>query len=136
MGAEPLQLLAGGEFEMYLSPRNSRNRCLLRSKKWHLLSTDKMSQLTNHNVGQSNLIYICSYLPSAQEPGGAVGAACPQLWGPVCGAPKLSARTEQLLLVIFCFVFYRLKGQRVKHKWPKTDEKTRFGGNLDFSNVN
>ena len=42
-GAGPSNFLAGGALVMYLSPRNSRNRGLLRS-------TDTMSQLTSRNT--------------------------------------------------------------------------------------
>ena len=50
----------------------------------------------------------------------------------ICGrCPNPSARTENLLLFIFSFRFYRWKGQRVENKWPKTDEKTRFCDTLD-----
>ena len=68
----------------------------------------------------------------AREPGGVSGGSLPELWGRVDGAPKPSARTENLLRFVFLFRFYRRKGQRMKKKWRKIDEKTRFGGTLGF----
>ena len=58
-------------------------------------------------LARSNLIYaVIGHMRGNRE--GAVGAACPQLWGRVDGAPKLSALTEKLLLFIFSFRFYRM----------------------------
>ena len=61
-------------------------------------------------LARSNLMYaIICHMRGNRE--GAVEAACPQLWVRVDGAPKPSARTEKLLLFIFCFV---LIGEKAK----------------------
>ena len=115
---------------MYLSPRNSRNRGLLRSDTCWVLTQCRSWPVAM--LAKSNLIYaVICYMRGDRE--GAVGAVCPQLWGHVNGAPKPSARTEKLLRFIFSFRFYRWKGQRMKNKWHKTNQKTRFGSTLDFS---
>ena len=59
------------------------------------------------------------------------GQLAPTL-GPCGRCPKPSVRTEKLQPFIFSFRFYRWKGQRVKNKWLKTDEKTRIGVTLGF----
>ena len=88
---------------MYLSPRNSKNRGLLRSRKWHLLSTDTMSQLTNHNVGQSNLIYaVICHLRRNRE--GQWGQLAPN-FGAVCTVPP-NCQLEQSSCYLLYFVSF------------------------------
>ena len=62
-----------------------------------------------------------------------MGAACPQLWGRVDGTLKPSARTEKLVTFYIFVPFLSVKRPKVKNKWPKTGEKTKFGGTLGFS---
>ena len=70
-GAEPLQLFGWGARNVFLSPRNSSNRGLLRS-------TD--TKLTSRTASQKQP-HMCCFLSYAQEPEGGSGGSLPQLWG-------------------------------------------------------
>ena len=74
-----------------------------------------MSQLTSRNVSQK-LPHTCGICHRRGNRELAVGAACPQLWGRVDGAPITSARIEKLLqfsVYVFSFVFI---GEKAKGK--------------------
>ena len=68
-----------------------------------------------------------------REPG---GAACPN-FGAVWTVPP-NIQPEHFLSTFLVSTFYifvsflSVKRPKGKDKWPKTDEKTRFGGTLGF----
>ena len=127
-GSVPPTFYWGGGLVMYLSPHNLRNSGMLKSA-----TSDQLTQCHGWPVtilARSNFIYAftCHSMETGSGRGQwCSGAACPKFWGSVDSAPKPSTWTEKLLLFIFLFHFYGWKGQRVKNKWAKIGEKTRFG---------
>ena len=75
-------------------------------------------------LARSNLIYVVICHRRGNRKEAVEAGSLPQLWGYVDGVTKPSVRTDKLLFLYFRFV---LIGEKVKNKWSKTDERTKFG---------
>ena len=62
-----------------------------------------------------------------------MGAACPNFGAVWTVPPNHQPEQRSCYFLYFRFLFIGGKGKGCKiHKWPKTDEKTRFGATLGF----
>ena len=62
-----------------------------------------------------------------------MGAACPKLLPCARYLQTVSPNREVVTFyILVSFFFVSVKKSKGENKWPKTDEKTRFGGNLGF----